>query len=42
MNVEAEDALIAALKAKQENPKAIMNYVRKCNMHGDQRHPISS
>ena len=39
VNVEAEDALIAALKVKHENSEAIINYVRKCNKRGDQRHP---
>jgi len=39
VNVEAEDALIAALKVKHENTDAIINYVRKCNKRGDQRHP---
>ena len=28
VNVEAEDALIAALKVKHENSEAIINYVR--------------
>lgn len=37
--VEAEDALIAALKAKHENPAAAINYVRKTNRRGDSRHP---
>jgi hypothetical protein len=39
VNVEAEDALIAALKVKHENTDAIINYVRKCNKRGDQHHP---
>jgi dienelactone hydrolase len=39
VNVEAEDALIAALKVKHENSNAVINYVRKCNKRGDQRHP---
>ena len=39
VKVEAEDALIAALKVKHENTDAIINYVRKCNKRGDQRHP---
>jgi hypothetical protein len=39
VNVEAEDALVAALKVKHENSKAVINYVRKCNKRGDQRHP---
>ena len=37
--VEAEDALIAALKVKQENPSAMITYVRKLNARGDRRHP---
>ncbi len=37
--VEAEDALIAALKAKCASPGATINYVRKCNRRGDRRHP---
>ena len=39
VNVEAEDALIATLKVKHENSNAIINYVRKSNKRGDQRHP---
>lgn len=37
--VEAEDALVAALKAKHENPAAMITYVRKHNERGDRRHP---
>jgi len=37
--VEAEDALIAALKAKMAHPEAIITYVRKRNARGDRRHP---
>jgi hypothetical protein len=37
--VEAEDALIAALKAKAEFPEALVTYVRRQNKRGDQRHP---
>jgi hypothetical protein len=37
--VEAEDALIAALKVKHENPAAAITYVRKHNARGDRRHP---
>jgi hypothetical protein len=37
--VEAEDALFAALKAKRENPSAMITYVRKHNERGDRRHP---
>ena len=39
VTVEAEDALIAALKAKHENPTAMITYVRKHNVRGDRRHP---
>jgi hypothetical protein len=39
MTVEAEDALIAALKAKTAHPEAAITYVRKQNARGDQRHP---
>jgi hypothetical protein len=40
--VEAEDALIAALKVKQESPEAVINYVRRRNKRGDLRHPHQS
>ena len=39
MAVEAEDALIAALKAKTAHPDAAITYVRKRNVRGDRRHP---
>jgi hypothetical protein len=39
LTVEGEDALVAALKAKHENPAAMITYVRKANRRGDQRHP---
>jgi hypothetical protein len=39
VTVEADDALIAALKVKQENPTATITYVRKHNERGDRRHP---
>lgn len=39
VTVEAEDALIAALKVKHEKPNAVINYVRKSNRRGDRRHP---
>ena len=39
VTVEAEDALIAALKAKQMNPAAMITYARKHNVRGDRRHP---
>ena len=41
MTVEAEDALIAALKAKAAQPDAAITYVRKQNARGDRRHPHS-
>jgi hypothetical protein len=37
--VEADDALIAALKAKAEQPDAVIMYVRPQNRRGDTRHP---
>jgi hypothetical protein len=37
--IEAEDALIAALKAKMAHPQAAITYVRKRNARGDRRHP---
>jgi hypothetical protein len=36
--VEAEDALIAALKVKAERPDALITYVRRQNRRGDRRH----
>jgi hypothetical protein len=39
ITIEAEDALIAALRAKHENPEAVITYVRKTNRRGDYRHP---
>jgi hypothetical protein len=39
LSIEAEDALVAALKAKLENPEALITYVRKSNRRGDHRHP---
>jgi hypothetical protein len=39
LTIEAEDALIAALKAKHEHPDADVTYVRKANRRGDRRHP---
>lgn len=39
VTVTAEDALIAALKVKHENPDGVINYVRKRNQRGDRRHP---
>jgi hypothetical protein len=37
--VDAEDALIAALKVKAERPEATMMYVPRLNRRGDTRHP---
>ena len=37
--VDAEDALIAALKAKADQPAATIMYVRRLNRRGDTRHP---
>ena len=37
--VDAEDALIAALKAKMNRPEAQIMYVRRANKRGDARHP---
>jgi hypothetical protein len=39
VTVEAEDALIAALKAKTTHPDAAITYVRKQNARGDRRNP---
>jgi hypothetical protein len=37
--VEAEDALIAALKVKTQRPAAVIMYVRRQNKRGDTCHP---
>lgn len=37
--VDAEDALIAALKVKTKHPDARIVYVRPQNRRGDARHP---
>lgn len=37
--VDAEDALIAALKVKARYPAAMITYVRRQNKRGDARHP---
>jgi len=37
--VDAEDALIAALKVKMQRPEAQILYVRRANKRGDARHP---
>jgi len=39
VTIEAEDALIAALKVKAAHPAAAITYVRKQNARGDRRHP---
>jgi hypothetical protein len=39
VTVLAEDALMAALKVKLEQPNAAINFVRRCNKRGDLRHP---
>jgi hypothetical protein len=39
LTIEAEDALIAALKVKCKSPEAMITYVRKSNRRGDRRHP---
>ena len=39
VTVEAEDALVAALKVKAAQPAAMITYVRKQNKRGDTRHP---
>jgi len=38
--VDAEDALIAALKVKTLRPDALITYVRRQNKRGDTRHPV--
>ncbi len=37
--VDAEDALIAALKVKMQRSEAEIMYVRRANKRGDARHP---
>jgi hypothetical protein len=37
--VDADDALIAALKVKMQRPEAEIMYVRRANKRGDTRHP---
>jgi len=39
VTVTAEDALMAALKVKLEQPAAAINFVRRSNKRGDRRHP---
>lgn len=38
--VDAEDALVAALKVKMRQPEALITYVRRRNKRGDARHPM--
>ena len=38
--VDAEDALIAALKVKMQHSEALIAYVRQQNKRGDTRHPM--
>jgi hypothetical protein len=38
--VDAEDALIAALKVKTQRLDALIAYVRQQNKRGDTRHPM--
>ena len=40
--VDAEDALIAALKVKMQRPDAEIMYVRRVNRRGDARNPAST
>jgi hypothetical protein len=39
VTIDAEDALVAALRTKLDNPEALITYVRKANRRGDRRHP---
>jgi hypothetical protein len=39
VTIEAEDALMAALKVKLNHPEAVISYVRKSNRRGDRRNP---
>jgi hypothetical protein len=38
--LDAEDALIAALKVKMQRAEALISYVRQQNKRGDTRHPM--
>ena len=38
--VDAEDALVVALKVKIQRPEALITYVRRQNKRGDTRHPV--
>ena len=42
VTVSAEDALIAALKVKQQQPEARINFDPRSNRRGDRRHPHST
>ena len=42
LSVSAEDALIAALKAKTLEPDLTIMYVRRQNKRGDSRHPSAA
>lgn len=42
LTIDAEDALIAALKAKAQAPESTIMYVRRQNKRGDSRHPSHS
>lgn len=42
LTVCAEDALIAALKAKAQQPDSTIMYVRRQNKRGDARHPSAA
>ena len=42
LTIDADDALIAALKAKLQHPEAVVTYVRHTNRRGDRRHPHES
>ena len=37
--VDAEDALVAALRVKAQHPEAAITYARHANKRGDARHP---
>ena len=37
--VDAEDALVAALRVKAQHPEAAITYARRANKRGDARHP---
>ncbi len=42
ITVVAEDALIAALKAKAQKPDSTITYVRRQNKRGDTRNPSAA